>query len=76
VAEHAIRQTVADEVKYVRGYGQGIPQTVVDAQNYLISPAFDGVDLGKRDLAWCIQLVRENPKWRLSVQLHKLWEVR
>jgi organic radical activating enzyme len=76
VAEHAIKQVRASEVKYVRAYGQGIPKTVVTADHYLISPAFDGVDLGKRNLDWCIQLVRENPKWRLSVQLHKLWEVR
>ena len=76
VAEHAIRQLKANEVKYVRGSGQGIPKTVVKADNYLISPAFDGLDLGKRNLDWCIQLVKENPKWRLSVQMHKLWNVR
>ena len=29
VAEHAIRQRRAHEVKYVRGYGQGVPETVV-----------------------------------------------
>ena len=76
VAEHAIRQRRADEVKYVRGYGQAIPQTVVEADHYLVSPAFDGPDLDRRTLDWCIRLVRENPPWRLSVQQHKLWGVR
>lgn len=76
VAEHAIKQTKAHEVKYVRGYGQAIPKTVVRADHYLISPAFDGMDLGKRNLDWCIQLVKENPEWRLSVQLHKAWGLR
>ena len=76
VAEHAIRQRQAHEVKYVRGHGQGIPRTVVAAEHYLISPAFDGPDVDPRALAWCIRLVRENPAWRLSLQQHKLWQVR
>jgi organic radical activating enzyme len=76
VAEHALRQRTAHEVKYVRGYGQAIPRTVVEAEHYLISPAFDGPEVDPRTLDWCIRLVRENPPWRLSVQQHKLWRVR
>ena len=76
VAEHAIRQRTAHEVKYVRGYGQAIPKTVVEAEHYLISPAFEGADIDPRTLDWCIRLCKENPPWRLSVQQHKLWKVR
>lgn len=76
VAEHAIVQKLANEVKYVRNYGQGIPKTVVQANHYLISPGFDGSELDPRTLAWCIKLVKQNPKWRLSVQQHKAWKVR
>jgi 7-carboxy-7-deazaguanine synthase len=76
VAEHAIRQRRANEVKYVRGHGQAIPRTVVEAEHYLISPAFDGAEVDPRTLDWCIRLCRENPPWRLSVQQHKLWKVR
>lgn len=76
VAEHAIRQLTAHEVKYVRGYGQGIPKTVVKADHFLISPAFDGMDVDPRTLQWCIDLVKNNPPWRLSVQQHKFWQVR
>lgn len=76
VAEHAIRQRVAHEVKYVRGHGQALPNTVVRAQHRLISPAFDGADIDPDALAWCVKLVRDNPEWRLSVQLHKLWGIR
>lgn len=76
VAEHAIRQRAANEVKYVRGYGQGIPKTVVTAEHYLLSPAFDGMRLDFRALEWCIQLVKENPQWKLSVQNHKTWRIR
>ena len=76
VAEHCIRQQHANEVKYVRGYGQGIPRTVVAAEHKLLSPAFDGLEINKDALAWCIQLVKENPEWRLSPQQHKQWMVR
>lgn len=76
VAEHAIRQRTADEVKYVRAHGQAIPETVVEASHYLISPAFDGLHLEPRTLEWCLRLVRENPPWRLSIQVHKLLGIR
>jgi organic radical activating enzyme len=76
VAEHALRQRRADEVKYVRGYGQAVPETVVEADHYLISPAFEGEAIDPRTLDWCIRLCRDNPPWRLSVQQHKGWKVR
>ncbi|MEM9557158.1 MAG: 7-carboxy-7-deazaguanine synthase QueE [Acidobacteriota bacterium] len=76
VAEHAIRQRTADEVKYVRGYGQDLPETVVEAPHRLISPAFEGLEVDARTMQWCIDLVRDHPDWRLSVQQHKLWQVR
>ena len=76
-AEHTLAVTEADEVKYVRCAGQGIPKTRVQAEHYLISPAFDGSGrIPPETLQWCIKLVKENPKWRLSVQQHKNWSVR
>lgn len=76
VAEHAVRQLTADEVKYVRGHGQGVPKPACEAKHKLLSPAFSGLDMEARSLSWCVQLVKENPEWRLSVQQHKLWRVR
>ena len=77
VAEHAIKCLRANEVKYVRGLGQGIPKPTSVADHYLISPAFDGTaELDRKVLVWCIQLIKENPEWRLSVQQHKGWKVR
>ena len=76
VPEEALRQRRANEVKYVRACGQAIPETVVEADHYLISPAFNRESLDPQNLAWCLELVRENPRWRLSVQQHKLWGVR
>lgn len=76
VPEEDLQQRTADEVKYVRAVGQGIPQTVVKADYYLVSPAFDGNELDRETLDWCLGLVRDHPRWRLSVQQHKGWEVR
>lgn len=76
VAEHAIRQRTAHEVKYVRAYGQGIPKTVVEAEHKLISPAFTGDALDQKTLDWCVQLVKDNPEWQLSIQMHKVWRIR
>ena len=75
-AEHTIRAQECDEVKYVRHAGQGIPRPAIGADHYLISPAFDGGILPLANLNWCIALAKENPPWRLSVQLHKSWKVR
>lgn len=77
-AEHTIRQRTANEVKYVRSAGMAIPETSINAENYMISPAFqpDGT-VSKEDLNWCLKLVMNNSqKWRLSVQYHKLLRVR
>lgn len=76
VPEASLRQRTAHEVKYVRAHGQPLPQTVVTAEHYLLSPAFDGGTLDRAHLDWCIALCRENPAWRLSVQQHKGWNVR
>lgn len=76
VAEHAVRQLTATEVKYVRGYGQALPKPACRGTYQLVSPAFDGLTLDSRAVAWCVQLIRENPEWRLSMQQHKAWSVR
>jgi organic radical activating enzyme len=76
VAEHAIRQREADEIKYVRGYGQAIPKPSCRATYRLLSPAFNGLTIDHRALEWCLSLIKEDPRWRLSVQNHKRWLVR
>ena len=76
VAEHCLKVKTADEVKYVRNYGQGIPKPAIKATYQFISPAFNERELNNDVLAWCIKLVKENPAWTLSVQDHNLWSVR
>tara|TARA_R100000458_G_C8278525_1_gene254879 strand:+ start:906 stop:1520 length:615 start_codon:yes stop_codon:yes gene_type:complete len=76
VAEHALIPTEVDELKYVRHYGQGIPKPKIKAKVKIISPAFDAREVPRETLKWCIQLVKDNPEWRLSVQQHNQWKVR
>jgi len=76
VAEHAVRQLEADEVRYVRGYGQAIPTPRCKAKNKLISPAFNGTSLDAKTLEWCEGLVRANHGWAISLQMHKVWGLR
>jgi 7-carboxy-7-deazaguanine synthase len=76
VAEHAIRQITAEEVKYVRAVGQAIPRTRVTARLKFISPAFDGLSMRRETLEHCVALCKENPEWRLSLQIHKFLNLR
>lgn len=76
VAEHAVRLKKCSEVKYVRGYGQGIPRPAIQAEHKLLSPAFDAHQPDPRAFSWVLQLLKDNPDWRLSVQQHNLWQVR
>jgi len=76
VAEHAVRVTTCSEVRYVRGYGQGIPRPRARAGRKFISPAFSGDSLDADTLRWCVDLVKANPDWALSVQQHKTWGIR
>lgn len=76
-AEHTIRQRSANEVRYVRHAGQGIPRTCVQATEKYISPAFEPDGSVKPEtMAWCVDLVKRHPDWTLSCQQHKWWGVR
>jgi 7-carboxy-7-deazaguanine synthase len=76
VAEHAVRVKACSEIRYVRGHGQGIPRPSAMASHKFISPAFSGDALDPQTLRWCVDLVKDNPGWALSVQQHKTWGIR
>lgn len=75
-AEHTLRIARADELRYVRRKGQGIPKPIVKADALYISPAYGVHGIDPEDFDWCVRLVLENPAWRLSVQQHKGWRLR
>lgn len=80
VAEHVVAQKFRgvhiDELKYVRNKSQGIPRPKVKADYYFISPEFDGDYANEDNIRHCIDLVKNNPEWRLSIQEHKLLKIR
>lgn len=79
VAEHVLVKNFpngVDELRYVRHKGQGIPECKIKATHYFLSPEFNGNEADRENLDWCIRLIKENPTWRISVQMHKLWHVR
>lgn len=78
VADHVLKRNFkkVDELRYVRHAGQGIPEPMIQADHYYISPHSDGNQINSENLAHCIELVKLNPKWKLSVQQHKIWNLR
>lgn len=78
VAEHVVAKNFpggVNELRYVRHSGQTIPAPSIRADHYWISPHSDGKMINPENLKHCIQLCIENPKWKLSVQTHKLWNI-
>lgn len=86
VAEHVLQKNFGhldrafgrnvDELRYVRHAGQpGIPQPALKAEYYYLSPHSDGPYINQVNVAHCIELCLANPRWRLSLQQHKLWRI-
>lgn len=79
VAEHVIKKNFqgydVDELRYVRHKGQTIPQPAIKATHYYVSPHSDGNGINAQNLGHCIQLCKDFPKWKLSVQMHKIINV-
>ena len=76
VAEHVLAKNFpdgVDELRYARHVGQlAVPEPKIKAKQYFLSPIFSGNKLNEDNLRHCVNLCLQNPKWRLSVQLHKL----
>lgn len=75
-SEHTLRVGKVNELKYVRDVGQGIPKPILQADHHLISPAWHPEGLHPETLHHCMELVKQNPTWRLSAQYHKVWSIR
>ena len=79
VAEHVIKKnfknTLVHELRYVRHKGQSVPNPSIEAEHYWISPHSDGFNINTDNMKHCINLCIENPKWKLSLQNHKIWNV-
>ena len=80
VAEHVIKKNFSDikidELRYVRDLTQSVPEPLVEATRYYLSPHASGQTLEREVVDHVISLCKENPKWSLSIQLHKLLYIR
>lgn len=77
------KETPIGEIRYPVGEGLTVPDIseLPPARHYLLSPIFlsKGSDTGAEktllsdtNLRRCLELMHHDPRWRLSVQLHKL----
>ncbi len=80
VAEHVILKNFklredglhVDELRWVRHAKQFVPKTNIKAGRNFISPHFDGIHPDAETIKHCIKMCLDNPKWKLSLQSHKL----
>jgi len=45
------------------------------ADKYFVSPIFDGDKINIENINYCVELVKQNPQWTLSLQMHKLIQI-
>ena len=46
--------------------------TLPEADKYFISPIFDESNLNQENIDYCVNYIKSNPQWTLSIQIHKL----
>ena len=63
-----------NEIRIPVALGDNIPDINVfpEADNYFLSPIFDGNAINKQNVDYCVEFIKTNPQWRLSLQIHKL----
>ena len=78
VAEHIVKKNFpegVDELRYVRHKGQSVPEPLIEAKHYWLSPHSDGFNINSENLKHCIDLCLSNGQWKLSLQNHKIWNI-
>ncbi|MDH8702039.1 7-carboxy-7-deazaguanine synthase [Dysgonomonadaceae bacterium PH5-43] len=64
-----------DEIRLPVKKGQEIPSllSLPRAKYYLLSPIFtNDKETTKANIDYCVEYIKANPEWRLSLQIHKL----
>lgn len=64
----------AHEIRLPVKIGDQLPDISVlpQADNYFLSPIFDGNKLNIDNVGYCVDLIKQDSRWRLSLQMHKL----
>jgi organic radical activating enzyme len=67
-----------DELRFPIKKGDLLPDISIlpKAKKYLLSPVFDGQNIVHENVDYCVELIKENPRWALSLQMHKLIDIR
>mgnify|MGYP001580344384 FL=1 len=69
-------QMSGDELKFVLKAGDPLPEKVKGFSDYLISPEMKYDSPNFENINYCVELVKNNPEWRLSIQNHKFLKIR
>lgn len=79
VLQENFKDVVIDEIRYPIGASTMPPsiEELPKSKNYLLSPLFIGEDkerlsMSPANISHCLELIQKDPRWRLSLQLHKL----
>ncbi len=64
----------ANEIRIPIKRGDILPDisTLPQADNYFLSPIFDEDRLNKDNIDYCVDIIKKNSRWKLSLQVHKL----
>lgn len=67
-----------DELRFPIQKGDALPDISVlpKTNRYLLSPIFDDQEIIQENVDYCVELVKKNPRWALSLQVHKLIGIR
>lgn len=72
-----------NEFRYPVGVGETLPDIseLPPAGNYFVSPLFIGqekkrFEISSENVEYCIEYVKNHPRWRLSLQTHKFLNIR
>jgi 7-carboxy-7-deazaguanine synthase len=69
-------QLEGDELKFVLKEGDKLPDRTGNFKHYLISPEMNYSTPNMKNINYCIELIKNNPEWRLSTQSHKFLNIR
>jgi organic radical activating enzyme len=79
VPEKEVRKNFGfvDEIRYAISAGDPMPDIdlLPPANNYYLSPVFNDLEINWDNVNYCLKFIKENPKWKLSIQIHKLLKV-
>lgn len=67
-----------DELRFPIQKGDPLPDIALlpQAERYLLSPIFDNHHIIPENVEYCIDLIKQHPQWALSLQVHKLINIR